>query len=307
MVSKERKVLGRGFSVLLQSDSTVVPQNAENIVEVPVTHIHCNPNQPRTYFADDRLQELAESITVKGVIQPILLRPIENLPEQYEIVAGERRWRASKLAGFAKIPAIIRTIQNTDLLETSLIENIQRENLNAIEEAKAYRNLIREFGYTQETLARRIGKSRTTITNLMRLLHLPDEVQKEIVSGSLSVGHARALINLPEQEQASLVKSILQDKLTVRDVESKVSELTGKKKGKQKDEKISVTKTKENETIQENGHLSATQEALQNFYATKISIQNKEGKGTISIDYYDQEDFNRIYSLLLHRSEHEKN
>ena len=216
----ERRGLGRGLSALMAdvhlapTDTTAPPRRPDSLV--PVENLHPNPDQPRRDFAEDALLELAESLRQKGVIQPLIVRP-HGEPGHYQIVAGERRWRAAQLAQIHDLPVLIRELDDTEVLEVAIIENIQRADLNALEEALGYRQLMERFGHTQEKLAEALSKSRSHIANLLRLLQLPDEVQTLLRGGQLSAGHARALITSPNA--AELARKIVSRGLSVRDAE----------------------------------------------------------------------------------------
>jgi ParB family chromosome partitioning protein len=216
-----RKALGRGLSALL-SDATV---EGEELLEVDIDLIEPSPEQPRLRFNETRLDELAQSIRTNGLVQPILLRRISG--GRYQIVAGERRWRAAQRAGLHKINSLIREIPDTKLLELALIENIQREELNPIEEAQAYMRLIKNLGLTQDEVAQQVGKDRSSIANYLRLLKLPDEIQRMLEDELLTMGHARALLTLESRtEQVELARQIVTRKLSVRDVERSVKKAT---------------------------------------------------------------------------------
>lgn len=219
--SPKTRGLGRGLSSLMsditdtESDSAMVPK-AESVI--PIDLISPNPDQPRRSFSDEALSELASSIRAKGVIQPLILRVDPTDAERYQIVAGERRWRASQIAGLHDLPAIIRELTDSEVLEVAIIENIQRADLNAIEEAEGYRQLLDRFGHTQEQLATAMGKSRSHIANLMRLLTLPEDVRGAISSGDLTAGHARALVG--REDASALARDIIGKKMTVRQAEA---------------------------------------------------------------------------------------
>ncbi|MEM9342381.1 MAG: ParB/RepB/Spo0J family partition protein [Pseudomonadota bacterium] len=214
---ERKKALGRGLSALMSdvAPQDTVPAKAE--ASIPIDQIHPNPDQPRRTFHDDALQELAASIREKGIIQPLVLRPVPNKPKEYEIVAGERRWRAAQMAQLHEVPAILRDFDDTEVLEIAIIENIQRADLNAMEEAVGYRQLMDRFGHTQEKLAQALGKSRSHIANTMRLVDLPEEVQQMVRNGQLSPGHARALITSPNAVE--LARDAIKKGLSVRQIE----------------------------------------------------------------------------------------
>ncbi len=290
MTAKERKALGRGFGALLQTVEDPPPdETKKEIPQIPIEEIAFNPKQPRLTINNEKLEELSQSIKTKGVIQPILVRPRDNLGKKYELIAGERRLRASKLAGFDKIPAVIKSVKDDELLEIALIENIQRDNLNPIEESKAYRDLLEEHGYTQENLAKRVGKNRSTIANFIRLLQLPEVIQKDLSEAKLSTGHARALLSLEnEDQQVELRDQIIQKNLSVRETEEAVR--TAKHPAPQK-----PSPKKEEITPQ----MALNQDRLRERLGTKVVIKSSGKKGKIEIEYYSAEDFNRLFSQLL--------
>ncbi len=264
-----RKALGKGLSAL-------IPGEKEEIKEVEIDSLHPHPFQSRKDFSSQTLQELAESIKRRGILQPIIARPSE---EGYQIVAGERRWRAAKEAGLKKVPVIIRQLSDEQVLETSLMENIQREDLNPIERAEGYRLLIEKFHLTQEELAKRVGKDRSSISNTLRLLKLPPYIQKEIREGKISEGHARVLLSVSEKERPLLLKKILKKQLSVRDVES-LARKRKRKEGRVKE----VT--------------NPWVEKLQRLLNTKVYLQEGKKKGKLVIEYYSYEDLERILETL---------
>lgn len=292
MSSKERKALGRGFGALLKTvDEKPGPENTSSEApQISLDEIGFNPRQPRQNIDPEKLEELAQSIKTKGVIQPILVRPLENAAKKFELVAGERRLRASKLAGYDKIPAVIKDIKDNELLEIALIENIQRDNLNPIDESKAYRDLLEEHGYTQENLATRVGKNRSTIANFIRLLQLPQQIQDDLVDGSLSTGHARALLSLEnEDDQLKIKNRIIDDNLSVRETEKEVKSL------KEVAPKAPTKKEKKELTPQ----MNLNQDRLRETFKTKVQIKESGSRGRIEFEFYSEEDFNRLFSLLL--------
>jgi ParB family chromosome partitioning protein len=290
MTTKERKALGRGFGALLQSvDDSSQGATEGEFPEIAIEEIAFNPKQPRLTIDVEKLEELSRSIKTKGVIQPILVRPQDNTGKKYELIAGERRLRASKLAGFDKIPAVIKPVKDDELLEIALIENIQRDNLNPIEESKAYRDLLEEHGYTQENLAKRIGKNRSTIANFIRLLQLPEVIQKDLSESRLSTGHARALLSLENEDlQIKLRDEIIQKNLSVRETEEavRVAKNPTRQKPEPKQEEISP-------------QMAINQDRLREKLATKVIIKSNGKKGKIEIEYYSTDDFNRLFSQLL--------
>jgi len=274
-----KRGLGKGLSALISSE-----MSEENQIKmISINSIEPNKEQPRKYFDEDKLEELASSIKEHGIIQPLIVKQEEDY---YVIVAGERRWRAARLAGLKEIPVIIQDYTTKELMEISLIENIQREDLNAIEEAKAYETLMNQFSLTQEELAGRIGKSRPAIANTLRLLQLDEKIQELIIQGQITEGHGRAILRLPDKEaQLALAKKIIKDHLSVRETEKKVDEMLKKPKKKTiKDEKEVIYKEIEDK--------------IKNILGTKVQITRGKKKGKIEIEYYNENDLERILYLL---------
>ncbi len=283
-----RKVLGRGLSALLGEGSDKI--NKEELIDIDFDLIEPNSKQPRTTFTEEGLEELAQSIRVNGIVQPIVVR---RKGAGYELVAGERRWRASQKAGLKKIPSIVKNISDDKMLEIALIENIQRQELNAIEEARAYRNLIDSIGLTQEMIAERVGKNRTTITTFLRLLKLPDDIQKLVEQDKITAGHARALLMTEEAEtQRILARKIIELSLSVRETEKAV------KRANKGDNQT----TKEKEFIKKlDANIKSAETKLRRHLATQVQII-PDGKGTggkVEIEYYSDSDLDRIYNLLI--------
>ena len=276
-VSKKAKV---------KSDNENKGEKKEGEVMVNITKVEPNREQPRKNFDEDALEELAESIKQFGLLQPIL---VQDRKTYYEIIAGERRWRAAKKAGLKEVPVIIKNLTEQDIVEISLIENIQREDLNPIEEALAYKKLLTEFNLKQDEVADRVSKSRTAVTNSMRLLKLCDEVQQMIINDMISTGHARALIGIEDpEEQYAIAQRIFDEKLSVRDVEKLVKNL-GKpklKKPNDKDKSLEIIYR----DIEEN---------LKQKLSTKVAISSKgNGTGKIEIEFYSHEDLEKLIDLL---------
>ena len=244
---------------------------------VKINEVEPNREQPRKEFDEDSLMELADSIKQFGILQPLL---VQKRKDYYEIIAGERRWRAAKLAGIKDVPIIVKNYTDQEIVEISLIENIQRENLNPIEEAMAYKRLLEEFDLKQDEVAERVSKSRTAVTNSMRLLKLSERVQQMIVDDMISTGHARALLALDDEEQQYiLANKIFDEKLSVRETEKLVKALKNPKK----------------EVVYDN-----LEEHLKNIIGTKVSVNPKaNGKGKIEIEYYSEEELERIYDLIM--------
>ena len=260
------------------------PKSGE--IMVRINEVEPNRDQPRKDFDEDALMELADSIRQFGILQPLLVQKKKNY---YEIIAGERRWRAAKLAGLKEVPVIIREMTDQEIVEISLIENIQRENLNPIEEAMAFKRLLQEFQLKQDEVAERVSKSRTAVTNSMRLLKLSPRVQQMIIDDMISTGHARALLAIDDEEQQFiLANKIFDEKLSVRETEKLVKALKNPKK--------EVKKEKSEHTfIYEN-----IEEQIKNIMGTKVSVNQKaNGKGKIEIEYYSEEELERIYDLLM--------
>jgi len=284
-MATKRKALGRGLNALLPA----APTGGERAVpEVPIEQIIPNKYQPRSNFDPELLQELAQSIKANGVVQPVIVRKTGN---QYQLITGERRWRAAKLAGLKTIPAVIRDVSEFKQLEWALIENIQREDLNPIEEASAYAALVEDFSLTQEEVAQRVGKDRTSVTNYIRLLKLPAEIREMIQNQQLSMGHARALSSLEkEKDQIEAASRILKDQLNVRQTETLVRNWKTKPKK-------SARKTIEESAIDPN--VKAAEQKLQELYGTKVMIRaDTDQKGRIEVHFQNTEDLIRIFELM---------
>ena len=296
-----KKGLGKGLGAIFGEDvikeseeetakskSSVVEKSGERMIKLSL--IEPNREQPRKKFDEEQLAELAESIKQYGVLQPLL---VQKKGTFYEIIAGERRWRAAKMAGLKEVPVVLRGYSKQESMEIALIENVQRSDLNPIEEALAYDSLVKEFGLTQEEIASRVSKNRATITNTMRLLKLDQQIQEMLIQGMLSSGHARALLPLEKKElQLKAAKMILDGSLSVRETERLVKRLTKetgdekKEKQKEKDEKLSL--------IYQN-----LEERMKHVMGTKVSIHNKDkNKGRIEIEYYSEAELERIVELI---------
>ncbi|MCD9186263.1 MAG: ParB/RepB/Spo0J family partition protein [Pyrinomonadaceae bacterium] len=283
-----RKVLGRGLSALLGEEGE--KKNTEGLLELDLDLIEPNSEQPRTRFVEENLEELTQSIKANGVVQPIVVRKKDN---KYQIIAGERRWRASQRAGLQKIPAVVKEVADDKLLELALIENIQRHDLNPIEEAKAYKNLVESIGLTQEIVAERVGKNRTVITTALRLLKLPEDIQKLIEEQKITAGHGKALLMAEDSDaQRRLARSIIEMSLSVRETEKAVKRI-GKDISQTSDDKIVSNRIDANTKAAEN--------KLRRFFGTNVQIC-PDGKGTggkIEIEYYGETDLDRIYNLII--------
>ena len=261
---------------------------AEQVTELPVAQIVANPLQPRRRFVQAHIQALAESIRHQGIIQPVVVRPQPGGGTGWELVAGERRLRAVQWLGRVTIPAVVRHIPDRDLLETALVENLQREQLTPVEEAQAYRDLLDLHGYTQDTLAQRVGRDRSTIANLVRLLALPQALQDDLEEGHLTIGHARALLPLEDvPRQLELGQRIVQEGLSVREVERLVKRLLAQQ-----------PPTPEPPAPPLDPAYTAVQHLLERRLGTRVAIHQQNHQGRIEIEFYSLEDFNRVYEML---------
>ena len=282
---------GRGLDALIDTHSEVNTEGSSNLNEIEIAQIEPNPNQPRREFDQEALQELANSIRELGIIQPITLRKVEGL--KYQIIAGERRWRASQLAGLTKIPAYIVTVEDQNAMEMALVENIQREDLNAIEIALAYQHLADTSGMTQTKISERVGKSRAAVTNYMRLLKLPAQVQIALKNHEIEMGHARALLAIESpSQQIKLFKEIQQHQYSVRKVEELVQTL---KSG----EDIVSAKTKITAKDKLPEEFKVLRDRLAQFFQAKVQMTcSSKGKGKISIQFDNEEQLERIMNVL---------
>lgn len=282
--------LGRGLDALISTEA-VRPQGSSTISEISIEQIEANPNQPRREFDEEALNELANSIREIGIIQPITLRQVDD--NRFQIIAGERRWRASQIAGLRAIPAYIRTIKDENVMEMALVENIQREDLNAIEIALAYEHLLTNTGMTQEKVSERVGKSRTAISNYLRLLKLPAQVQMALQNKEIDMGHARALLAIDSPSlQVKLFKEIQKNGYSVRKVEEMVQKL---KNG----EDIVSGKKKIASNQQMPEEFSTLKQHLSDFFKTKVQMTcSTNGKGKISIPFANEEELVRIMSMF---------
>ncbi|MGZ9585964.1 ParB/RepB/Spo0J family partition protein [Paenibacillus marinisediminis] len=278
------KRLGRGLDALIPSLSV---QDDDKIVELSLKQLRPNPYQPRKSFDEQSIQELAESIKQHGVIQPIIVR---SVLKGHEIIAGERRFRASQLLGLETIPAVVRSFTDDQTMEIALIENLQRENLNAIELAQAYQNLMDQIHLTQEELSVKVGKSRSHIANFLRLLHLPEEVKDHVSRGTLSMGHARAIAGVKDSNVVKqLAKSSIDQEWSVRQLEEAIQQMN--RKGKAGDKKKAISK---------DPYIDHLEEALREQFRTTVKIKTtkQKGKGKIEISYFSSEDLERLLEML---------
>lgn len=277
-----KKGLGKGLGAILDSENIL--SESSGISELKVNDIEPNREQPRKNFDQEKLQSLAESIAQHGVVQPII---VKKQDKGYSIIAGERRWRAAKLAGLKTIPAIIKDLSPRDVMEVALIENIQREDLNPIEEAEAYQKLMDEHGLTQEVLSRLVGKSRAAIANSVRLLTLSDKVKEMLVGEVLTPGHARTLITIEDAEkQANLADAIVQKNLNVRETEKFVNE------------QLNPKESKAHKRTAKDVNILDIEERLKSALGTKVDLQHRNNKGKIIIEYYSNDEFERIIDII---------
>lgn len=292
---KKFPALGRGLDALISTDDELHTSGSSSISEVPVSKIKANPNQPRREFAAEALNELAESIRQIGIIQPITLRKMDD--GTYQIIAGERRWRASQMAGLSSIPAYIRTADDENMMQMALVENIQREDLNAIEIALAYQNLIEQYDLTQEKLSEKVGKNRATIANFLRLLKLPAQVQMALQNKEMDQGHARALLGLSKPSlQVKLFNEIKEKGYSVRQVEEMVKQLNNGETLTSGRHKLSDKTAKR--LPEEYAEL---RNRLSDVFSSKVQMTcNQQGKGKITIPFDSEEDLERIISMLDH-------
>lgn len=283
-----KKRLGNGIGTLFNTDTVI--ENVlddQNVVELKLTEIEPNKNQPRRKFDEEKLAALAESIGEYGVLQPIVVKKLDT--GFYQIIAGERRWRAARMAKLKKIPVVIKELDDKETMEIALIENLQREDLNPIEEAEGFQELMDNFQLTQEQLSQKVGKSRPAIANSLRLLHLPKEIRQYLIEGKLSSGHARALLAAESKEiQIAAAKKVMEEEMSVRQTEAYIAQLQKTPKSK----KI----TPQEEEVKR--YLISLESNLSSVFGTKVKIHNHKNKGKIEIQYYSNEDFERIMKMI---------
>ncbi|BDG61864.1 ParB/RepB/Spo0J family partition protein [Caldinitratiruptor microaerophilus] len=283
-----RRGLGRGLGALIPE---IGPVDREQVQELPLDRIRPNPRQPRKAFAPEALEELAASIREHGVVQPVLVRPVDG---GYELVAGERRWRAARAAGLERIPAVVREITPAKAMEIALIENLQREDLNPLEEAEAYRVLLEEHGLSHEELARRLGKSRPQISNTLRLLQLPQPVQALVASGVLSMGHAKVLLGVEDpQRQAELATRATRDGLSVRALEQEIERL------RERPARGRGGRPRREGGGRRDPEIVALEARLRERFGTPVRIHPGQPRGRIEIHYFGNEDLTRLVDALL--------
>ena len=277
-----RRGLGRGLDVLIPSEDSA----ADGLVQVPLDRISPNPHQPRTVLSEESLAELADSIREHGVIQPLVVT--QEMGGDYQLIAGERRWRASRLAGLETVPVIVKDAAPQEMLEIALVENVQRADLNPLEEALAYQHLVEDFGLSQSEVARRVGKSRPAVNNVLRLLAAAPAVQQALLDGDITEGHGRALLGLETEEaQTAALQTVLSRELTVRDTEALVRRLRGE-----------VAKVQPKPTDAEDPHIQALEARFQEALGTRVSVKHGKKKGRVVIYYYSDEEFQSLYQRL---------
>ncbi len=287
----KRRALGRGLGALIRE----APPSATPPMErrVPIGEIRPNPRQPRRYFDEERIAELAESIHHQGILQPLVVRKID---EGYELIIGERRFRAAQRAGLDRVPVVVKDVSDAESLEMAIVENIQREELTPIEEALAYRQLMEEFQLTQEEVANRVGKSRPVVTNLLRVLNLPEEIKDEVDRGNISIGHARALLALhtPDQ-QIDLARTVMRQGLSVRETETLVSR---SQDPTPLSSPTQISREPQTQRIDIHIHVAALEEDLMRSLGTKVRLLPKKKGGRIEIEYYSEEELEGLVRRL---------
>lgn len=281
--------LGKGLDALF-ADSSSVSAEESGISTVRLSEIEPNLSQPRKEFDEEALNELADSISAHGILQPLLIRPTKN--GMYQIVAGERRWRAARLAGLSEVPALIRELSDEETDQMALIENLQREDLNAVETAEGYRRLMDKYGMTQEQLSVAVGKSRPAVANTLRILNLPEEILPLVSSGKLSAGHAKAILSAPEEKRAELAKMIVSGELSVREAEKLAAKIGKEPKETQKKKKDSFPK---------DSYYREMQVAMTNELGRPFKITENEKGGTIELPFYSKEELAEICRLLVNK------
>ena len=279
--------LGKGLGALIPEDNNIKEEKKEKggIINIELKDIKANKKQPRKFFDNNKLNELAESVKEHGIIQPLILKKEEK---GYSIIAGERRYRAAKIAELTEVPALIMDISDEKLLQVSLIENIQREDLNPIEEGLAYERLLKEFALTQEELSKTMGKSRTAITNTMRLLKLDDRVKEYVMEGVISEGHGRAILPLENKAQYEIAQKIIDNSLSVRETEKLVKKILN--------DAVEEKTSERRKPL--NPYYKDVRDRLQDHFGTKVNLNANKNKGKIEIEYYSEEDLQRILDII---------
>lgn len=291
----DKRGLGKGLGALFPGASLVEEQGA--VREVPVGQIRPNPYQPREQFDRDKLEELAQSVREHGILQPVLLRNVG--PNAFELIAGERRFRAAQAAGLERVPAVVKELADPQMLEVALIENVQREDIGPLEAARAYQRLNREFGLTQEAIARRVGKSQPTIANALRLLLLPEPVQDSLARGEITEGHARAILQAPADRQVEVLQAIRGRGLTVRDAERVARDLRNPRRERERERAERQPAPEPRDGWHRDANLAAVEEALQVALGTKVSVRKSGSGGRIEIEFYSDDELEGIVERLL--------
>ncbi|MGC8783080.1 MAG: ParB/RepB/Spo0J family partition protein [Armatimonadota bacterium] len=280
-----RRGLGRGLSALISA----AEEASEGVMEVPLSAIVPNPDQPRRGVDEEGIEDLAASIREHGVLQPVIIQPLPD--GRYQLIAGERRWRAARVAGLSTVPAIVRQVSDEERLELALVENVQREDINAVDEAIAYRTLMERFGMTQEEVAQKVGKSRTAVANTLRLLTLDTEILNGLREGKISEGHARALLMAPEDARREMYHRAVRSGWSVRETER-----AARAASRQLSPAVSPVSR---ETSDPDPHILALEDRLRNTLATRVQIRHSNGRGTIEIHFYDLDDLSRIIETIV--------
>lgn len=284
-MATKQKGLGRGLGALIGDFSS--PGETEAITKLPLQRVEPNPNQPRHNFDEEELEALSDSIREHGIVQPLAVR--ETGDGYYQIIAGERRWRAARLAGLTEVPVIVLDADDKTVMELALIENLQRQDLNPMEEAEGYRALMEDYNMTQEETAQRVGKSRSAVANALRLLALPEEVSRLVIDGSLSAGHARAILSVPgEKMQKTAAQKILALRLSVRQAEAMCKRMAQEKPEIPENKSFVVD------------YVAECEKSLTRRLGRKVKIVNGKRKGHFELEFYDQDDLQRLYEILLH-------
>lgn len=282
-MSTKQRGLGRGLGALI--DDFSAPEASQEVTRLPLQKVEPNPNQPRRIFDEEELQALADSITEHGILQPLAVRAMDG--GYYQIIAGERRWRAARIAGLKEVPVIVVEADDKTVMELALIENLQRQDLNPMEEAEGYRVLTEEYGLTQEDAAARVGKSRPAVANALRLLALPEEVRQLVETGELSAGHARAVLSLPTQaRQKAAAQRILALRLSVRQAEAMCKRMAAEEKPKEEPEPLAVD------------YIAECEKHLTRRLGRRVHIVNGKRKGRVELDFYGDDDLQKLYEAL---------
>ncbi|MCG3140846.1 MAG: Stage 0 sporulation protein J [Anaerolineae bacterium] len=300
MTTTAKHGLGRGLGALIPQRTISENESASGVRQIQIAQIEPNPHQPRKRFTNDALEELAASIREHGLIQPLVLREITTpYGSRYQLIAGERRWRAAQRAGLHSVPAIVKGATPQQMLELALVENVQRADLNALEEAEAYRQLIQEFELTQEQVAQKVGKDRTTVSNALRLLKMPDALKDAVLNESISEGHARALMQIPDAaKQEKLLAHVADENLSVRQTEELVRRTLAMTISHRP--KTSANEKRETPTRHTSPDTHSIEEALRRALGTKVELFRSQRGGKIIIEFYSDEELETIYDKLVH-------